>query len=246
MYYGSPAYNTFTRPGFHDVELRVYDSRGAVGVTHILIHVQSSLAGDLDGDGQLGAGDVNALSAAIATGSEHPAFDVNRDGGVDLDDLHFWVVDLKQTLMGDANLDTTVDGQDFGVWNSHKFTYSTAWTDGNFNADPVVDDSDFAVWNANKFQSALQFGSATNQLEQSASRDSVPARRSTRAAIDGARQFATPGAPGVATVLAVAAPSDRDPQATFRATLRSRHIDRVFAAAEDEDPCGIHWDWWNE
>ena len=160
MYYGSPAYNTFTTPGFHDVELRVYDSRGGVGVTHLLIHVQGNLAGDLDGDGQLGATDVNALSAVIANGSDHPAFDVNGDSLVNLDDLYYWVVNLKHTLMGDANLDSTVDGEDFIVWNGSKFTSSTAWTDGNFNADSFVDGSDFIVWNANKFQSALRLGAA--------------------------------------------------------------------------------------
>jgi hypothetical protein len=32
-------------------------------------------------------------------------FDVNGDAGVDQQDLHIWVKDLKSTWFGDANLD---------------------------------------------------------------------------------------------------------------------------------------------
>ncbi len=57
-------------------------------------------------------------------------------------------------LLGDANLDGTVDGQDFIDWNSNKFTSIAAWTAGDFNVDGVVDGQDFIIWNNNKFTSA--------------------------------------------------------------------------------------------
>jgi hypothetical protein len=72
-----------------------------------------------------------------------------------VNDLYHWVLNLKQTLLGDANLDFVVDGSDFGIWNSHKFTTTSAWTKGDFTADRAVDGSDFAIWNSNKFSSAV-------------------------------------------------------------------------------------------
>ena len=57
-------------------------------------------------------------------------------------------------LLGDANLDGAVDGQDFISWNSHKFTSSLSWDDGDFNGDGFVDGQDFVSWNLNKFSSA--------------------------------------------------------------------------------------------
>lgn len=60
---------------------------------------------------------------------------------------------LHTVLPGDANLDGVVDGQDFIVWNAHKFTSANDWTSGDFNADGVVDGQDFIIWNTFKFMS---------------------------------------------------------------------------------------------
>ena len=60
----------------------------------------------------------------------------------------------KAYLLGDANLDGTVDGADFVIWNNHKFTSNPHWCDGNFNGDTDVDGADFLVWSAFKFQSS--------------------------------------------------------------------------------------------
>lgn len=114
--------------------------------------------GDFNGDGNLDCEDVDALSLAIATGSTNLLYDVTGDSLVNGDDLDFWVVDLKQTLLGDANLDFVVDGLDFTAWNAHKFTTETAWCNGNFNGDNVVDGLDFTIWNQFKFQSAAAKG----------------------------------------------------------------------------------------
>ena len=55
---------------------------------------------------------------------------------------------------GDYNLDGVVDGSDFNIWNSHKFTNTNRWCSGDGNADGVVDGSDFNLWNSNKFTSS--------------------------------------------------------------------------------------------
>ncbi len=68
-------------------------------------------------------------------------------------DIDFGSTTLEIRLGGDANRDGFVDGQDFNIWNSNKFTSGKTWVQGDFNGDSVVDGSDFSIWNSNKFQS---------------------------------------------------------------------------------------------
>lgn len=63
-------------------------------------------------------------------------------------------------LPGDANLDGTVDGQDFIEWNMNKFMSVASWCSGDFNADGMVDGQDFIEWNMNKFMSSDSFAAA--------------------------------------------------------------------------------------
>jgi hypothetical protein len=123
-----------------------------------------SVDGDFNNDLAWNCLDVNALVSTIASGSNDLAFDLTGDSLVNVLDLNEWLVEggannVPQTagnpfLKGDANLDGVVDGSDFGIWNSNKFTSTAAWCLGDFNADGVVDGSDFGVWNSNKFRSS--------------------------------------------------------------------------------------------
>ena len=63
------------------------------------------------------------------------------------------VANLYAAIPGDANGDRTVDGQDFIVWNNHKFTSGNDWLSGDFNGDGVTDGQDFVIWNNHKFTS---------------------------------------------------------------------------------------------
>ncbi len=56
-----------------------------------------------------------------------------------------------RAIRGDANGDGFVDGSDFGIWNSNKFTLGTDWSTGDFNCDGLTDGTDFGIWNSNKF-----------------------------------------------------------------------------------------------
>ena len=104
----------------------------------------------------------------IASGINTNSFDLTGDGLVNGSDLTEWLTIAGATnlpsgnayLVGDANLDGTVDGQDFIAWNNSKFTSTAAWCSGDFNADGAVDGQDFIAWNANKFQSADGLGSS--------------------------------------------------------------------------------------
>ncbi len=152
----------------------------------------SGLTGDFDNDGDLDCTDVNALSTAIATGSTDLQYDVTDDGEVDADDLQEWVLNLKQTLFGDADLNFSVDGSDFGIWNANKFTSGTDWCRGDFNADGASDGSDFGVWNANKFQSVLRGAPAPLPAAGLGVSDTVPRApgRALRVEWEGATSFA--------------------------------------------------------
>lgn len=66
-------------------------------------------------------------------------------------------VDVQPALLGDANLDGTVDGLDFIIWNNWKFTSGTHWATGDFNGDGITDGQDFIFWNRNKFMSVDQY-----------------------------------------------------------------------------------------
>lgn len=110
--------------------------------------------GDYDFNGTLDCADIDLLQAAIRHSSTNLTFDVTGDGVVDSLDYPAWVTDLKRTRIGDANFDFVVDGSDFGIWNTTKFTANRGWCQGDFNGDGVSDGSDFGLWNANKFTSA--------------------------------------------------------------------------------------------
>ena len=110
--------------------------------------------GDFNLDGALDCADIDMLTMAVASGMNDPAFDVTGEGVLNYNDVVVWVESIKGTLLGDADLDFTVDGGDFLTWNAFKFTSGTAWCSGDFNADGDTDGADFLIWNDNKFQSA--------------------------------------------------------------------------------------------
>ena len=153
-----PAENTNDSLYFHPI----------YGATTVTLRVVAS--GDFNADGSFDCEDVDSLVAQIVSGIDLPTFDLNGDSQVDASDLNLWLARAGAAnlpsgnpyLRGDANLDGVVDGSDFIVWNSHKFTSVAAWCSGDFTADGVVDGSDFIAWNGNKFTSSGQIVSALN------------------------------------------------------------------------------------
>ncbi|MEM8681540.1 MAG: hypothetical protein AAGF97_19515, partial [Planctomycetota bacterium] len=119
-------------------------------------------AGDFNFDDTWTCEDVDGLYDAIFNGSSRAEFDMNGDGAFTPADVGEWLAQAGNVLLasgqpllaGDANLDGTVDGADFLVWNDNKFTSPGSWCAGDFNADGTVDGADFVLWNSNKFRSA--------------------------------------------------------------------------------------------
>jgi choice-of-anchor B domain-containing protein len=117
---------------------------------------------DFNEDGMLNCDDINSLVEHIVAGTYDPGFDLTGDGNVDVADRDAWLAAAGAAnlpsgnpyLLGDANLDGTVDGVDFVTWNDNKFEAHAAWCLGDFTADGFVDGQDFTAWNENKFQTA--------------------------------------------------------------------------------------------
>jgi hypothetical protein len=113
-----------------------------------------STPGDFDGDGLITGADIDQLFDALAISSNVAAFDLDSNGTLDRLDAAYLITELLETLPGDANLDGVVDGLDFNVWSSHKFSSCSAtWTTGDFNGDASVDVRDFNVWHSHRFSS---------------------------------------------------------------------------------------------
>ena len=122
----------------------------------------TQLACDFDGNNLCNLADIDALVTNAASGTNGTLYDMNGDGVVNIADVDAWRASAgnqnigagRSYRVGDANLDGVVDGSDFGIWNSNKFTLTGKWSKGDFNADGASDGSDFGLWNANKFTSS--------------------------------------------------------------------------------------------
>jgi hypothetical protein len=115
--------------------------------------------GDFDGNGTYECADVDSLVNEIVAGTNTISFDLTGDALVDVDDLNAWL-GFAGTALGlpgpilpaDANLDGSVNGQDFVRWNNFKFTSGNGFCGGDFNADGFTNGQDFVTWNTFKFQ----------------------------------------------------------------------------------------------
>jgi PEP-CTERM motif len=58
-------------------------------------------------------------------------------------------IEIKYTLLGDANLSAVVDGTDFGIVAANFNKGITGWDQGDFNYNNVVDGTDFGDLAAN-------------------------------------------------------------------------------------------------
>lgn len=139
----------------------LFNRVGAIGAPAFL-RLRVLPSGDFNGDSDFDCSDVNLLVAQIAAGTGMSAYDLNGDAHVDTADLTLWLALAGEEnlssgnpyLRGDANLDGVVDGSDFNIWNSNKFSATPAWCSGDFTADGAIDGSDFNLWNSNKFTSS--------------------------------------------------------------------------------------------
>ncbi len=123
---------------------------GNISLSLMGVMAPPSKPGDFNGDGQLAANDIDTLTSAIRSSSTDLKYDLNADRSVNAADRLEWVNKLKNTYIGDANLDGQFNTADFvSVFQAGQFEDATAgnstWATGDWNGDGDFGSGDFVL-----------------------------------------------------------------------------------------------------
>jgi hypothetical protein len=96
--------------------------------------------GDFDGDSDLDAADIDALTQAVSSGSTDLKYDLNGDSTLTGVDRQVWVEQLKRTYFGDSNLDGVFGSGDLvAIFQAGQYEDSivgnSTWATGDWNGD---------------------------------------------------------------------------------------------------------------
>jgi len=116
-----------------------------IGTVHALESV-SRTPGDLDGDSNVDADDIDILSAAIRNGVNSTRLDLDGDGQVTSADRDKLIRDILHVEYGDFNLNGVINGGDYTAWADNFGLTDASWADGDANGDGVVDNADYTHW----------------------------------------------------------------------------------------------------
>lgn len=128
----------------------VLDDDLVFGATRIVVVDVDVVEGDFDGDGELTVDDVDAICAQFGNADADGRFDLNDDRTIDFQDLLIWINEVKNTYIGDANLDGEFNTSDFvqvfivGEYEDAIANNST-WAEGDWNCDGEFSTRDFVV-----------------------------------------------------------------------------------------------------
>lgn len=125
-------------------ELAINVSGGKTTVT--AIDPNPSVPGDFNEDGILDAVDLDLQAAAF--GGNNADFDLNSDNKVNFADRLVWVNDLKNTWIGDSNLDGKFDSTDFVlVLTAGRYDtfFPAGWTEGDWDGNRLFNSGDFVA-----------------------------------------------------------------------------------------------------
>ncbi len=106
------------------------------------------IPGDFDGDGQLTTADIDDLTKQSASGTNPIAYDLNADTAVNVDDVNVWIKDLKNSWVGDADLDGEFNSGDLVTVLSsgtYEIDIEAVWSTGDFNGDGRSNSSDLVA-----------------------------------------------------------------------------------------------------
>ena len=109
----------------------------------------TTLPGDMNSDGMLNVADIDALQSQLADGGFQGRFDLTKDGVIDGADVDHLMENIFKTHKGDANLDGSVDFNDFLTLAGNFGRNDTSWSMGDFNLDGTISFSDFVELAAN-------------------------------------------------------------------------------------------------
>ncbi len=115
--------------------------------------------GDFNGNELLDVEDIDALTAIASNPDDNdPQFDLTLDSLVNQDDRDLWVL-ANQVLLGDADLNGTVEFADFLALSSNFGSDETSWGNGNFDGESGVTFADFLLLSGNFGASAASITS---------------------------------------------------------------------------------------
>lgn len=143
---------------FRSPNLGVGADLWAISVSGIVLEY----AGDIDGDGDCDVADIDALAVAIRGGQIDSRYDLDADGVVDSRDHLHLVTAIKQTWLGDSNLDGLFDTLDFiTVFQAGEYEdgipLNSNWSDGDWNGDGEFDTGDFiAAFNDGGYEAGIR------------------------------------------------------------------------------------------
>jgi hypothetical protein len=108
----------------------------------------SGQPGDFNGDGVLGAADIDDLTAKSASMTNPPEYDLNNDTRVDDKDVAYWVKDLFHSWVGDANLDNEFNSSDLVTVlasGTYEVDIDSNWSTGDFNGNGRTNSGDLVA-----------------------------------------------------------------------------------------------------
>ena len=87
--------------------------------------------------------DIDAVFAAVASGSTDSVYDLNSDGQVTASDANYLVTEILKTRPGDLTLDGNVDFADFLQLSANFGKQGQGWSGGDTDGDGMVGFTDF-------------------------------------------------------------------------------------------------------
>ena len=115
---------------------------------NFLMSGDTSEPGDFNSDGMLDVLDIDDLTQQSAGGENPGDYDLTEDGLVNADDVAFWVRDLNNTWIGDANLDgqfNTADLVQMLASGTYEQDIDSVWSTGDFNGDGRTNTADLVA-----------------------------------------------------------------------------------------------------
>ena len=132
----------------HGVDINATDNNPILEALTLEIAPNGLLTGDYNNNGQLDVGDLNLQADAIAGGQDPPEFDLTNDGLVNFDDRKEWVEVLKNTWIGDANLDDEFNSSDMVevfVQGKYETGETVTWAEGDWDGNTKFQSGDMVA-----------------------------------------------------------------------------------------------------
>jgi hypothetical protein len=126
-----------TSSDFVLAQIGLFGSLGGAGVP-----------GDFNGNGVLDTADIDDLTGQSAGGTNPGGYDLTNDSLVNGDDISFWISDLYNSWIGDANLDGEFNTSDLVqvlASGTYEVDVDSVWSTGDFNGDGRTDTSDLVT-----------------------------------------------------------------------------------------------------